>query len=104
MSAPRLAVERAVIEETVRLAALEVPGVWRVGRGGPGWRRWLAEPAVAVAQSDGTVSVDVAIVARPGQELAGLTRAVQASVGAAVERLLGLELGSVNVVVDGVGA
>ena len=36
-----LTVGTGVIKETVRLAALEVPGVLRVGRGGPRWRGWL---------------------------------------------------------------
>jgi uncharacterized alkaline shock family protein YloU len=49
------------------------------------------------------VDVTVAIVARPAQPLVPLTRAVRAAVTAAVERLLALELGSVTVVVDGVG-
>ena len=104
MSPPRLTVDRVVIEETVRLAAMEVPGVCRVGRGGPGWRRWLAGPAVAIVRTDGAVRVDVAIVARPGQPLGALAEAVRVTVAAAIERLLGLELGIVNVLVDSVGA
>ncbi len=43
---PILSVGPGVIRDTVRLAALEVPGVLRVGRGGPslaGHARWLAD-------------------------------------------------------------
>jgi uncharacterized alkaline shock family protein YloU len=43
-------------------------------------------------------------VARPGQPLAPLAGQVRTTVAATVERLLGLELGSVTVLVDGVGA
>ena len=43
------------------------------------------------------------IVARPGQPLVSLTAQVQSAVAATVERLLGLELGGVTVLVDGVG-
>ena len=103
MSGPRLAVGRDVIEEMVRLAAIEVPGVCRVGRGGPALRRWFAGPAVQVDTRDGVVGVRVAIVARPAQPLLPLAHAVRLAVGAAIERLLALELGSVDVVVDGVG-
>ena len=103
MSGPELAVGRGVIEDMVRLAAIEVPGVCRVGRGGPPWRRWTAGRAVRVETRDGLVSISVAVVSRPGQPLVPLTRAVRLAVAAAVERLLALELGSVTVVVDGVG-
>jgi uncharacterized alkaline shock family protein YloU len=43
-------------------------------------------------------------VARPGQPLEPLTAQVRAAVCATVERLLGLELETVTVVVDGVGS
>jgi len=43
------------------------------------------------------------IVARPGQPLVQLTAQVRSAVAATVERLLGLELGGVTVLVDGVG-
>lgn len=104
MSGPRLAVGPAVIEEMVRLAAMGVPGVCRIGRGGPVWRRWLGGRAVRVRFIDGAVQVRLAIVARPTEPLGPLTRAVRDAVWAALERLLALELGSVSVVVDGIGA
>lgn len=103
MTGTRLAVGSAVIEEMVRLAAMGVPGVCRIGRGGPAWRRWLGGRAVRVQIVDGAVQVRLAIVARPTQPLAPLTRSVRDAVGAALERLLALELGTVSVVVDGVG-
>jgi uncharacterized alkaline shock family protein YloU len=52
---------------------------------------------------EGRVSVRVWIVARPGHPLAPLAAQVRQAVGATVVRLLGLELGEVTVVVDGVG-
>ena len=103
MSGPELTVGRDVMREMVRLAAFEVPGVLRVGPGGPAWRRFVAEPAVRVATASDRVHVDVTIVARPGHALVPLTRQVRSAVGATVERLLGLELDSVTVTVDGVG-
>jgi uncharacterized alkaline shock family protein YloU len=98
-----LSVGPDVIRETVRLAALEVPGVLKVGRGGPRWRGFLGGSPVRVRLRDGRVDVTVWLVARPRQRLVPLTAQVRAAVGAAVERLLGLEVGAVTVLVDGVG-
>ena len=99
-----LAVGPGVIRETVRLAALEVPGVLKVGRGGPAWRRLVAGPSIRVRVRDGRVHVSVWVVARPRQRLGPLAAAVREAVAGAVVRLLGMELGGVTVVVDGVGA
>jgi uncharacterized alkaline shock family protein YloU len=99
-----LTVGKPVIAEMVRLAAFEVPGVQAVGRSGRGWRRLLLAPPVDVRLHGNRVTVRVSIVARPGQALTPLVRQVRTAVTATVERLLGLELDGVWVVVDGVGA
>ncbi len=99
-----LSVGPGVIRETVRLAALEVPGVLRVGRGGPAWRDAIGGSPVRVRVRDGQVHVTVRVVARPRQSLVPLSAQVRHAVGGAVVRLLGMELGGVTVVVDGVGA
>lgn len=104
MSGPDLSVGPAVVAETVRLAALEVPGVLRVGRSGDWLRQRLAGSPVAVRLQGSEVSVQVAIVARPGQSLQVLTNHVRVAVVAALERQLGLRPGAVTVSVDGVGA
>jgi uncharacterized alkaline shock family protein YloU len=103
MSGPELTVGRGVIAQLVRLAAFEVPGVARVGRGGPAWRGWLLGPSVSVRVRDERVLVRMRIVARPGHPLEPLTAQVRTAVAATVERLLGLDLGAVTVIVDGVG-
>jgi uncharacterized alkaline shock family protein YloU len=100
---PTLSVGPGVIRDTVRLAALEVPGVLRVGRGGPRWRDALGGPPVKVRVRSGQVYVTVRLVARPRQPLVPLARQVRSAVAAAVVRLLGMELGGVTVLVDGVG-
>lgn len=100
---PDLSVSRGVIVEMVRLAAVEVPGVLRVGRGGPALRAWLAGPPVRVDVRDARVHVRISVIARPGQALGPVSAQVRSGVCAAIERLLGLELGDVVVVVDGVG-
>ncbi len=100
---PVLSVGPGVIRDTVRLAALEVPGVMRVGRGGPAWREALGGSPVKVRIRDGRVHVTVWLVARPRQRLIPLADQVRTAVGAAVVRLLALELDGVTVLVDGVG-
>jgi uncharacterized alkaline shock family protein YloU len=102
VTGPILTVEKGVITEMVRLAAFEVPGVARVGRGGARWRALLG-PAVRARLHRDKVEVRLWIVARPGQPLVPLTGQVRSAVAATVERLLGLELGGVTVLVDGVG-
>ncbi len=99
-----LSVGPGVIRETVRLAALEVPGVVRVGRGGPRWRDALGGSPIRIRVRDGRVHVTIRLVARPRQRLVPLTAEIRAAVGGAVVRLLGMELGGVTVLVDGVGA
>ena len=103
MSGHELTVGTPVISELVRLAALEVPGVARVGRGGGWWRQVLGGRAVTVRIDDERVVIRVWIVARPGQALGPLTAQVRTAVTATVERLLGLDLGAMTVLVDGVG-
>jgi uncharacterized alkaline shock family protein YloU len=103
MSGPELTVGRGVIAELVRLAAFEVPGVARVGHGGPAWRGWMLGRPVAVRVRDDRVVVRLRIVVRPGHGLGPVTAQVRTAVAATVERLLGLDLGAVTVVVDGVG-
>lgn len=104
MSGPPLTIGPAVVRETVRLAALEVPGVLRVGRSGGALRQWLAGSAVMVKLTGTTVDVRIAIVVRPGQSLRSVAGHVRAAIVAALERQLGLVPGAVTVSVDGVGA
>jgi uncharacterized alkaline shock family protein YloU len=101
---PELNVARGVIVETARLAALEVPEVLRVARGGPAWRRFLSGPPISVRVHDRVVDVRVWLIARPGADLVATSDRVRATVGAAMQRLLGLHLGTVTVFVDGVGS
>jgi uncharacterized alkaline shock family protein YloU len=104
VSGHELTVDRRVIDEIVRLAALEIPGVARVARGGPAWRAFLAGPPIVTHLSERGVRVRIWVVARPGQALVSVAADVRAAVAAAAERLLDLRLESVTVTVDGVGA
>ena len=101
--APVLSVGRGVIAEVARLAALEVPEVLRIGRAAPPWRVALAGSPIRVRVRAGEVSVRLWLVARPGADLVAATASVQRAVGTAIERLLGLRVAGVTVLVDGVG-
>ena len=82
---PQLTVSRVVVEQVIRFAAMEVPGVVRVDRGGPSWRRLFDRPAIRVRVEDRRVSVRVAVVARPGHPLTPIGRGgVPEDVAAAV--------------------
>jgi uncharacterized alkaline shock family protein YloU len=98
-----LSVGHGVIVEVVRQAALEIPEVLRVARRGPRWRAALAGPAVVVRVRPQGVEVELRVIARPAADLVAAGRHVRQAVGLAVERLLGLEVRSVTVLVDGVG-
>ena len=104
MSGPELTVGRGVIAELVR------PGRLRGPRRRPRRSRRAglapagsAAPPSSVRIRDERVLVRLWVVARPGQPLGPLADQVRHAVAATVERLLGLELGAVTVLVDGVG-
>ena len=98
-----LTVGQAVIAEVVRQTALEIPEVLKVARRGPPWRAALAGPPVIVRVRPEGVELELRIIARPGADLVAAGRHVRNAVGLAVERLLGLQVRSVTVLVDGVG-
>jgi uncharacterized alkaline shock family protein YloU len=99
-----LTVGRSVILEVARLAAQEVPEVLQVARRGPPWRAALAGPPIMVRVRPEGVELELRIIARPGADLVQAGRQVREAVGRAVERLLGLQVRSVTVLVDGVGS
>ena len=99
-----LSVGRGVIVDVVRQAALEIPEVLAVSRRGPRWRAALAGPAITVRVPPEGLEIELRIIARPGADLVVAGRQVRDAVGLAVQRLLGLEVRSVTVLVDGVGS
>ena len=103
MSGPVLSIGRGVIVQMARLAALEVPGVLRIARGGSAWRAFFRGPAVAVRTHGNRVDIRMWVVARPGSDVAEIGRQARLAVAGAIERLLGLVPGSVTVIVDGIG-
>jgi uncharacterized alkaline shock family protein YloU len=98
-----LTIRRRVIRSIAIAAAEGVPGVLRVGRGGPGPLAWLVGRPIAAWTDSGRVHVRLWLIVRPGEPLPALSRRVRAAVSQAMERQLGLELGEVTILVDGVG-
>jgi len=99
-----LSVGRGVIVDVVRQAALEIPEVLQVARRGPRWRAFLAGSPIGVRVRPEGVEIELRVIARPASDLVAAGRDVRNAVGLAVERLLGLEVRSVTVLVDGVGS
>jgi uncharacterized alkaline shock family protein YloU len=97
-------VGRGVIVDVVRQAALEIPEVLQVARRGPRWRAYLAGAPITVRVRPQGVEIELRVIARPASDLVAAGRHVRNAVGLAVERLLGLEVRSVTVLVDGVGS
>lgn len=99
-----LSVGRGVIFDVVRQAALEIPDVLAVSRRGPRWRAALAGPPITVHVRPEGVEIELRVIARPGADLVAAGRHIRDAVGLAVQRLLGLEVRSVTVLIDGVGS
>lgn len=97
-----LTVRRRVIGAMARAAAEAQPGVVRVGRGGTRLWAWLAGPAVTARLRGGRVHVRLFLVVRQGEAFATLAARVRREIAQTIERQLGLELGEVTVLVDGV--
>ncbi|HXQ96735.1 MAG TPA: Asp23/Gls24 family envelope stress response protein [Candidatus Acidoferrales bacterium] len=98
-----LTVRRRVIGAMARAAAEGEPGVLRVGRGGTVFWAWLAGPAVTARLRGGRVHIRLFVVARAGEPVGSLATRLRRVVAETIERQLGLELGEVTVLVDGIG-
>jgi uncharacterized alkaline shock family protein YloU len=102
-AAEALTVRKRVIRSIAATAAESVPGVLRVGRGGSRPLAWLVGRPVAAWTDAGRVHLRVWLIVRPGEPLPALSRRVRSAVSRAIERQLGLALGEVTILVDGVG-
>lgn len=96
----RVIVSQSVLVSVVEMTALMVPGVVRLvshGRFSP--RAGAGVRAVTVTVEGNVVRADLGIVAAAGTDVAITGAAVRQRVAAAIERLLGMEVKVVNVVV-----
>lgn len=88
---------RTVVSE----AALAVPGVARLYASGGGWAGALGRPVppfgVGLAVRGTVLAVDLYIVTVAGANMVEVGEMLQAAVGAAIERILGMDVGTINV-------
>jgi len=97
----------SVVATVARLTALATPGVARLGgerRYGVG--RMLPRPSagrgVDVRFDDGTITVDLYVVAEAQTSLMGLGELLQSEVSRAIRNLVGMEVRAVNVFIQDV--
>ncbi len=98
-------VTRHVLASIIELAVHEVPGVARLAPVSSPWPRVLrAEPQRGIATSlrGTTLSVDLYLILRPGVNMAQVGREVQESVAKAIETILGMTAGEINVFIQDV--
>jgi len=95
-----------VLLTVIRLAALAVPGVARMGSTPGGVNRWLrrtpAERGVRIIIEGDTVMIDVYIVVDAEANLREVSRSVQAQVGRDIQENVGMRVGVVNIHIEDV--
>ena len=97
-------IARRVLRTVVERAALGVPGVSALGAARLGWPDWLGGPlprhGVRLAVHDNVVDVDLYLIAQPGARMIDVGAQAQQAVGAAVEHILGMGVGAINVYIQ----
>lgn len=99
-------IARRVLRTVVEQAALGVPGVAGMASPRPGWRqvrdRSLPQHGVALAVQGERVSVNLYLIVEPGASFTAVGTAVQEAVGAALEHILGMTAGEIDVYIQDV--
>jgi len=99
-------IARRVLRTVVAQAALGVPGVAGMASFRPGWRqvrhRTLLQHGVALAVQGERVSVELYLIVAPGASFTAVGTAVQEAVGAALEHILGLTAGTIDIYIQDV--
>lgn len=111
MVTPRLPNDKIIIAPgvlltTVRMAALQVPGVARIGSTPGGVNRLLrrtpADSGIRLVIEDPNVTVDVYIVARADAILRDVCHNVQKQVARDIQENVGMHVSTVNVHIEDV--
>jgi uncharacterized alkaline shock family protein YloU len=102
----KITIAPGVLLTVVRLAALQVRGVLRMGSTPGGVNRWLrrtpAEQGVQILVDEQTVIVDVYIVADADANLREVSYNVQKQVARDIQENVGMIVGAVNVHIEDV--
>jgi uncharacterized alkaline shock family protein YloU len=96
-------ITKHVLASIIELAALNVEGVARLAPVSSPWPRvFRAEPqrGIAVNARGKVLSVDLYLILRPGVNMPQVGRAVQESVAKAIEEILNMEPGEINVFIQ----
>ena len=97
----RVTIARRVLETIARLTTLAVPGVYRVASQ-PGVHRLLGRDGVKIDVDGDVVSVELYVVTDTNVNMLSIGRQVQAEVTRAIQDIVGLRVGSVNVHIEDV--
>jgi uncharacterized alkaline shock family protein YloU len=104
--ADKITIAPAVLLTVVRLAALRVPGVVRMGNTPGGVNRWLrrtpGERGIQMLVDDEIVVVDVYVVADADANLREVSYNVQGDVARAIVENVGMTVGAVHVHIEDV--
>jgi uncharacterized alkaline shock family protein YloU len=96
-------IDPEVILTIIRLAALEVPGVCRMDSGPAGIddlvKKFYSE-GVKIDVEDHTIYVDLYLVVYRDADLRSVARKVQAEVSRAIENMVGMDIGRVDVHIE----
>lgn len=99
-------IARRVLRTVVEQAALGVRGVTRMAGLRNEWPHLLGRPlpqhGVSLTIRDNTVAVDVYLIVQPGASIVDVGTEVQEAVTTAVEHILGMGVGEVNVYIQDV--
>jgi uncharacterized alkaline shock family protein YloU len=106
----RVLIAPAVLAQIVERSTLSVPGVAAMCSRHPRFDRLRGRAlgdhqppsGVHVRVAEDTVSAEIAIVARADANILEIGRQVQREVGEALERMVGMAVGEINVYVDDV--
>jgi len=96
-------ITKHVLASIIELAVLDVEGVARLAPVSSPWPRLLrAEPqrGIAVNARGKVLAVDLYIILRPGVNMTQVGRAVQEAVAKAIEDILGMVPGEINVFIQ----
>jgi uncharacterized alkaline shock family protein YloU len=97
----RVRIARRVLHTVVREAALGVAGVTRLASAASAWSSILGRPlphdGVALSVRKDVVGVDLYLVVEPGRNLVVVGEAVQEAVATAIEQMLAMAVGEINV-------
>ena len=96
-------ITKHVLASIIELATMEVEGVARLAPVSSPWPRLLrAEPQRGIATNvrGKTLSVDLYIILHPGVQMAQVGHAVQEAIAKAIEEILGMTPGEINVYIQ----